>query len=112
MQVCTIVYFIEASTLNDITVCRALKKHMHSLGDLGDSQHTSEKDRIAVIARLMITYGVSYECYHELRQQEKGLPPMYKVCISISTFMCIHNCKHFHHYIDQAVSRGASHTTY
>jgi len=54
-----------------------LTRHQHPLGD--SHKTTLEIDRIAMIARLMITYGVSYECYHELRQIEKGLPPVHKV---------------------------------
>jgi len=68
-----------------------------------------------MIACLMITYEVSYECYHELRQQEKGLTPMYKVCSSNSilyVYMIVNTSIIATVYIDQTVSRGASHTTY
>ncbi|XP_065895016.1 uncharacterized protein [Dysidea avara] len=64
-------------TIN-IQRCRMLTRHRHLLGDSHETT-TSDTDRIAMIARLMITYGVSYECYHELRQLEKGLPPVYKI---------------------------------
>ena len=61
--------------------CRMLKKHQHF------TKHSqcemSEDDRIAMISKLMITYGISYEGYHELRQVEKALPPSYKVCMLI-----------------------------
>ena len=65
---------------------RMLTRHQHPLGET-----TLEIDQIAMIARLMITYGVSYECYHELRQIEKGLPPVYKVINNCYNCIAMYN---------------------
>ena len=51
------------------------KRHYHS--DEKDGGAT--KDQITYIARLMLQYGVSYECYHEMTQAGKQLPRSHKV---------------------------------
>ena len=37
------------------------------------------EDQIPYIVRLMLQYGVSYECYHEMTQVVKQLPRSHKV---------------------------------
>jgi len=55
---------------------RTAKRHYHP--DEKDDDG-SQEDRLPMIAKLMLTYGISYECYHELTQLEKELPRTYKV---------------------------------
>ena len=43
-----------------------------------NSKRTTD-DAIPYIAKLMLTYGISYECYHELSSVVKELPRTHKV---------------------------------
>jgi len=58
-----------------VSLCRTAKRHYHPDEKDDDKSH----DPVPMIAKLMLTYGISYECYHELTQLEKHLPRTYIV---------------------------------
>jgi len=70
-----------AYTKHHNIMCRTAKRHYHP--DERDDNSVSAAEQIPFIAKLMLQYGMSYECYHELTQVVEQLPRSYKVRVPI-----------------------------